>query len=70
MKLLHFLFVIGIVGFSISCNKSESPKNAEAKLLTVTGSFGVGLIDTSAKTVIIKALENMDVTQIIPQFEL
>ena len=70
MNSLKLLFVLGIVGLSVSCKKSESPINTEAKLLKVTCSFGVGVIDTVNHTVIIKAPENTDITQIISQFEI
>jgi len=70
MKVLKLLFIIGLFGWSVSCKKSESPINTEAKLLKVTCSFGVGIIDTVNNTVIIKAPESTDITQIIPQFEI
>ena len=70
MKFLKSLFVLGIFGLSLSCEKNESPINTEAKLLTVACTFGVGVIDTVNNTVIIKAPENTDVTQMIPQFEI
>ena len=67
---MKFLFVLGIFGFSVSCEKSESPINTEAKLLKVTGLFGVGVIDTVNNTVTIKAPESTDITQMIPHFEI
>lgn len=70
MRSIRYLLSIFIIGLAISCTKSETPKSSEAKLFKVTGSFGVGIIDTTAKTVTIKAPDNMDITQIIPKFEM
>jgi len=70
MKLINVLLIFGILAISTSCKKSDSEKNTEAKLIKVTCSFGEGIIDTSTDTVIIKAPETTDITQIIPQFEI
>lgn len=70
MKLSNLLLVVCITGLFISCEKSDSEKNNESKLLNVTCSFGEGIIDTVTKTVTIKAPESTDITQIIPQFDI
>ena len=75
MKLPLFFIAIGLIVVIGSCEKNDSnnddtTKNSEARLLSVTCSFGEGIVDTTAHTVIIKAPESTDVTQIIPHFEI
>ena len=75
MKLPLFFIAIGLIVITGSCEKNENSndnttKNSEARLLSVTCSFGEGLIDTTAHSVILKAPESIDITQIIPHFEI
>lgn len=70
MKFLNTLIILCILGLSISCKKNDSVKANEANLLKVTCTFGIGIIDTAADKVIIKAPESTDISKMITEFEI
>jgi hypothetical protein len=70
MRLFKLLFILGILTVSISCEKKEPEKNSEAKLLGITLISGNGVIDTANKKIILKVPETVDLTKIVPHFEL
>jgi hypothetical protein len=70
MRLFNLIFILGILTVSISCEKKEPEKNSEAKLLGITLISGNGVIDTENRKVILKVPDSVDITQIIPHFEI
>lgn len=50
--------------------KKEPKKNSEAKLLGITLVSGNGVIDTTNKKIILKVPETVDLTKIVPHFEI
>jgi hypothetical protein len=70
MKLFKLLFILGILTMSTSCEKKEPEKDSEAKLLGITLISGNGVIDTENKKVVLKVPENVDITKIVPHFEI
>jgi hypothetical protein len=70
MRLIKLIFILGILTLSISCEKKEPEKNSEAKLLGITLISGNGVIDTANKKIILKVPETVDLTKIVPHFEL
>lgn len=70
MRLFTLFFILGILIVSISCEKKEPEKNSEAKLLGITLISGNGVIDTANHKIILKIPETVDITKIIPHFEI
>jgi hypothetical protein len=70
MKFFNVLLITSVLLLAVSCKKTDTPKSSEAKLLAVTCSFGNGVLDTATNSVVIKAPENTDVTQIIAEFDI
>jgi hypothetical protein len=70
MRLFKLLFILGILTISISCEKKEPEKNSDAKLLGITLISGNGVIDTANNQIILKVPETVDLTKIVPHFEL
>jgi hypothetical protein len=70
MKLFKLLFILGIFIVSVSCEKKDPAINSEAKLLGITLTSGNGVVDTANKKVILKVPETVDLTKIIPHFEI
>jgi hypothetical protein len=70
MKLFKLLFILGIAIVSFSCQKKESMPNSEAKLLGISLTSGSGVIDTANKKIILKVPETVDLSKIVPHFEI
>ena len=70
MRLFKLLFILGILTVLISCEKKEPEKNSEAKLLGITLISGNGVIDIENKKVILKVPDSVDITKIVPHFDI
>jgi hypothetical protein len=70
MKLFKLLFISGIVIVSFSCQKKDSTTNSEAKLLGISLVSGNGVIDTANNKIILKVPETVDLSKIVPHFEI
>jgi len=68
MKNFNLLLICLILFSSLSCKKVEI--NNEAKLLGITLQNGIGVIDTTNRTIILKIPENVDLTSIVPHFQI
>jgi hypothetical protein len=70
MRLFTFLLISGMLILSVSCEKKNPVINNEAKLLGITLISGKGVIDTANNQIILKVPDAVDLTKIVPHFEI
>lgn len=71
MRLLNLLLIFSMLTLLISCEeKAEPEKNGEAKLLGISLVSGNAVLDTANKAVILKVPETVDITKIVPHFNI
>jgi hypothetical protein len=70
MRLFNFLMILGILTVSVACEKKENSPGSDAKLLGITLTSGNAVLDTANNKAILKVAESVDLTKIIPHFEI
>ena len=70
MKLIYTFIIICMLGLTVSCKKDEAKKSNEAKLISMTSTFGTVIIDTITDNVILKVPVSTDITKIILSFKI
>lgn len=70
MRVCNSIFILSILIIFSSCEKKELLKNSEAKLLGITLKSGTASLDTANKKVLFKIPNNIDLSSIVPHFEI